>query len=97
MEAMSFNELKNQMFGEVGTERRDAYELEVEKDMLILKIKEERKRLRITQEELGKRLGVKKSYISSIENSKRQTTLDTLFKIAYALGFKFDLTPLQTN
>ncbi len=97
METMSFEEVQDRSLGKIGTPRRDAFEAELEKEMLIFKIKEERKRLHITQEELGNRIGVKKSYISSIENCKRKTTLDTLFKIAYALGFKFDLTPLQSN
>ncbi len=97
METIPFEEVQDRSLGKVGTPRRDAFEAELEKELLIFKIKEERKRLHITQEELGNRLGVKKSYISSIENYKRKTTLDTLFKIAYALGFKFDLAPLRND
>ncbi len=92
MKTISLDKLKDECLGEVGTERRDAYELELKADLLALKLKEERKRQHVTQEELGNRLGVKKSYISSIENARHNVSLDVLQKIAYALGVGIDYT-----
>ncbi len=44
-------------------------------------LKEERKLANLTQEELGNRIGAKKSYISRIENGKTDIQLSTLFKL----------------
>lgn len=53
------------------------------------KIKEERKALGLTQEELAQRIGNQKPYVSAIENGKKgNITLEMLAKIAAALGKK---------
>ena len=44
-----------------------------------------RKAKGLTQEELGKQLGMSNSSISSIENSRRNLTLETIAKIASVL------------
>jgi transcriptional regulator with XRE-family HTH domain len=44
-----------------------------------------RKAKGLTQEELGKQLGMSSSSISSIENSRRNLTLETIAKIASVL------------
>ena len=49
-------------------------------------IKKARKQSGITQEELGKRLGVSQSAIAQFENGKNEPSLSTLRKIAAALG-----------
>lgn len=48
-------------------------------------IKQTRKDQHLTQEELGKLLGVQKSQISKLENNNRNVTLDTIQKVFKAL------------
>ena len=44
-------------------------------------VKSLRKRLRMTQRQLGKRVGLPQSYIAKIESGKKKPTLETLEKI----------------
>jgi putative transcriptional regulator len=51
-----------------------------------MKIKEMRKKKRWTQEELAKRVGCTRAYISKVENEKANPTKEILSRIAEALG-----------
>ena len=56
-------------------------------------IKEERKKAHLTQDDLAKKTGTKKSYISRLENGKIDIQISTLFKIfGEGLGKKLGLT-----
>ena len=56
-------------------------------------IKDARKEAHLTQEELAKKTGTKKSYISRVENGKIDIQISTLFKIfEEGLGKKIGLT-----
>ena len=50
-------------------------------------IKEERLKQNLTQEELGAKVGVKKSQISKLESGKCVITLPTMSRVFKALGF----------
>ncbi len=52
-----------------------------------------RKNARFTQEELAKRIGVNKSYISRIEKGVTVPSVATFYRIVNALGLTVDLTP----
>lgn len=53
------------------------------------KIREYRKRLKMSQEELAKKSGVSRTTISGLENGTiKTTTTDTLIKISKSLGRK---------
>lgn len=54
------------------------------------RIREERKRKKITQRELGKKIGVKHNTISSYENGINAPEQNAIFKIARALDVKVD-------
>ncbi len=55
------------------------------------RIKEERERLKMTQEELAQKSGVCRGTISALENgTMRATTTKTLLKIAMALNTTVD-------
>ncbi len=45
----------------------------------------------LTQQELAKRVGISKPYLSQIETGKRQGTIETLSFIAGALGIPLDI------
>ncbi len=50
-----------------------------------------RKDLKMTQEELGKILGVQKAFISKFESGKRIPRVDTFLRICKALDLKVEL------
>ena len=50
------------------------------------KVREERTRLGLSQEELAGRAGVPRTYIGMIERAEKNITLENIEKIAMALG-----------
>ena len=81
----------DEVWGEKGTPERDAMEAQLKEDLQAYYIGEairaERLRQNLTQEELGAKVGVKKSQISKLESGKCIITLPTMSKIFKALGF----------
>ena len=73
MESTSFEELLNAEYGERGTESREKFEVEAEAFCLAECLKEQRRLAGLTQQQLAEKIGTKKSYISKIENGKRDT------------------------
>ena len=62
--------------------------------ILAERLKEERRKAGLTQEQLAAKIGTKKSYISRIENGKTDVQLSTLFKIFQGLGKRVSITIL---
>lgn len=81
----------DEVWGEKGTPERDAMEAQLKEDLQAYyigeAIKAERLKQNLTQEELGAKVGVKKSQISKLESGKCIITLPTMSKIFKALGF----------
>lgn len=77
--------MKDTYIGKVGTKERDEYEYELRMDVLGKMIKAARKERKLTQEELGKLIGVQKAQISKLEHSANSATIDTLIKVFKAL------------
>jgi transcriptional regulator with XRE-family HTH domain len=48
-------------------------------------IRQTRKERKLTQEQLGKKLGVQKAQISKLENGASSATIDTILKVFNAL------------
>lgn len=88
MKTYSLEELTDKYIGEKGTERRDAFENELRLDLLGHAIRQARQEQHLTQEELGRRVGVKRAQISKIENSATDARLTTILKVFEALGAK---------
>ena len=85
LKTSSLNEMKDKFIGSVGTNERDAFEHELCMDVLGKMIKKVRIERQLTQEELGKLIGVQKAQISKIENSTNSATIDTIVKVMDAL------------
>jgi HTH-type transcriptional regulator/antitoxin HipB len=85
MRKTSLAEMKDRYIGKEGTPERDAYEYELKMDVLGKMIKTARKERNLTQEQLGKLVGVNKSQISKLESSANSATIDTLLKVFKAL------------
>lgn len=85
---VSLDEMINKHIGKRGTEKREAFENELRIDLLGQAIKKARKERNLTQEELGKLVGVQKAQISKIENSTKNARFETIMKVFEALGAK---------
>jgi hypothetical protein len=81
----SLSEMKDKFIGKTGTSERDAYEYELRMDVLGKMIKTARQERHLTQEELGKLIGVQKAQISKLESSANSATIDTIIKVFKAL------------
>lgn len=88
----TFEEVLNVQYGSEGTAERDNFERDAETFILAERLKEERLKVGMTQEQLAEKIGTKKSYISRIENGKADVQLSTLFKIFQGLGKRVSLT-----
>ena len=89
----NFSELLEYKYGKTGTRKRDRFVLKSKALMIAELIKEARREAKLTQEQLARKTGTKKSYISRIENGKSDIQLSTLFKIVEdGLGKKINLT-----
>ena len=85
---VSIDTMIDKHIGMKGTERRDAFESELRIDLLGQAIKQARLERNLTQEQLGKLVGVQKAQISKIENSVKNARFETIMKVFDALGVK---------
>ncbi len=81
----SHDELKDELIGKRGTKARDKFEYKLQMDVLGRMIKLARKERNLTQEQLGKIMGVQKAQISKLENSANSASIDTIVKVFHAL------------
>lgn len=91
MKTYTFDEVKNELIGKVGTPERDIFEYELQMDLIGKAIKQTRQERHLTQEELGKLIGVQKAQISRLENNASNVTMDTLLRVFKALKAKVKL------
>jgi DNA-binding XRE family transcriptional regulator len=77
----SFTEHLDEQYGKRGTEKREKFEEEFESFKLGVMLQELRKEQGLTQEQLAKRCGTTKTYISRIENDASDIRLSTLMRI----------------
>jgi len=88
MKTYSLDEITDKHIGKRGTEKREVFENELRLDLLGEAIKQARKKRHLTQEQLGKLVGVQKAQISKIENSLTDARFDTIIKVFKALDAK---------
>jgi len=89
----TWSQIKDQVYGEKGTERRDNLEREAESFKIGLLLKKARESRHMTQEELGQLVDKKRTYISRVENNGSNITLSTLFDIVEkGLGGKVSIS-----
>lgn len=77
--------MKDIYIGKPGTQEREEYEYELRMDIVGKMIKAARQERHLTQEELGKLIGVQKVQISKLENNANSATIDTIIKVFKAL------------
>lgn len=77
----SFEDHLEQQYGKRGTPQREAFEEGFEAFKLGVTIRQMRKENSLTQEQLAKKCGTTKTYISRIENDASDIRLSTLMRI----------------
>lgn len=77
----SWKEIKDEVYGKRGTERRDELERDFESFKVGLLLKRAREKQNMTQEQLAEIIDKKRPFISRIENDGSNMTLKTLFDI----------------
>jgi len=78
---MALGQFKDKHYGKRGTARREKLEAGYEAFKIGALIQEARLERGLTQEELAKRIGTTKSYISKIENNLKEVRISTLQRI----------------
>ncbi|UII20741.1 helix-turn-helix domain-containing protein [Fulvivirga ligni] len=81
METKSWKTIKDEVYGEKGTARRDQLDREFEGLKIGLLIREAREKKQLTQQQLGEIVDKKRTYISRVENDGSNLTLKTLYDI----------------
>ncbi len=90
--ARSFDELLDIKYGAIGTKKRNEFEERAQYFVISEMLKEARLEANLTQEQLAKKIGTKKSYISRVENGSCDIQLSTLYRIfEEGLGRKISL------
>jgi len=85
MKTYSLDELTDKYIGEKGSQERELFEFELKTDILGEMIKKVRKEKNLTQEQLGKLIGVQKAQISKIENNIKDVRFSTIMRVFSAL------------
>ncbi len=88
LKTYTLEEIQDKYIGKKGSPERDKYEFELKMDILSEMVKTARKKRNLTQEELGKLIGVQKAQISKLEKSPRNVTIDTILRVFKALKAK---------
>lgn len=91
MKTYTLDEVQDKLIGKVGTLDRDKFEYELQMDLIGKAIKQTRIERHLTQEELGKLIGVQKAQISRLESNASNATIDTLMRVFSALKAKVKL------
>lgn len=85
-------ELLDKKYGEIGTDSRTSFH---EKSIAWYYgeiLRDHRKELKITQQELAEKVGTARSYIARVEKGETDIQISSFFRIARALGIEFTPT-----
>jgi predicted transcriptional regulator len=88
MKFYSIDQVIDQKIGPKGTQKRNIFEFDLNMAVIGETIKRTRKERKLTQEQLGALVGVKKSQISKLERSAQNATVETISHIFQALHTK---------
>ena len=88
MKLYTMDQVKDKYIGKHGTEKRQRYEQELQMELLGDIIKQVRLERNLTQEQLGKLIGVQKAQISKLENNTTNVTMETILRVFTALKTK---------
>jgi HTH-type transcriptional regulator/antitoxin HipB len=92
MKTYTLEQVQDKLIGKTGTAERDKFEYELQMDLIGKAIKQTRQDRNMTQEQLGKLIGVQKAQISRLESNASNATIDTLIRVFAALKATVKLT-----
>lgn len=82
-------------FGPKGSESRKIAENKAWEEYNAQILLDARKKSGLTQQELARRIGTDKGYVSRVERGLIIPSVSTLYRIAAAMGFAVELRPIQ--
>ncbi|HLG04035.1 MAG TPA: helix-turn-helix transcriptional regulator [Bacteroidia bacterium] len=88
MKLYTMDQIKDEFIGKRGTGKREKYEQDLKMELLGDMIKQVRLERNLTQDQLGKLIGVQKAQISKLENNATNVTMETLLRVFTALKAK---------
>lgn len=88
LKTYTLEEITDKHIGKRGTPKREAFENELRLDLLGEAIRKARMDRNLTQEELGRLVGVQKAQISKLENSLTDARFETIMRVFKALNAK---------
>ena len=90
MKLYSLEEVTDELIGPKGSLEREKFDRQVEESLHTYRIgeaiKKERLRQNLTQDELGKRVGVQRSQICRLESGRTNITIPVMSRVFQALG-----------
>jgi len=72
--------------------KREAIEERARYLKAAMELRRVRKQMHLSQEQLAKKMSVKREFISRIESGRQNVTIDTLYRIAEVTGKQFRLS-----
>jgi DNA-binding XRE family transcriptional regulator len=97
MKKHKLEDLTDKYIGSKGTVNRERFEFELKTDVIGEIIKKARIEQNMTQEELGKMIGVQKAQISKIENNTKDVRFSTILRVFEALKAHVNVTVEFSN
>lgn len=82
----TFDEHLDSRYGKIGTKKRTEFEIKAKAFAIGEILRDARKEISMTQEELANKTGTRKSFISRIENGHSDIQLSTLYRLV-EIGF----------
>ena len=90
---ISWNQIKDNVYGQEGTQRRDDLDRDFESFKIGLLLRKAREEKKLTQEQLAQLVEKKRTFISRLENDGSNMTLKTLYDIVEkGLGGKVQIS-----
>ena len=90
---VSWKQIKDDVYGELGSERRDILERDFESFKIGLLLRKAREEKKLTQEQLAQLVEKKRTFISRLENDGSNMTLKTLYdSVEKGLGGKVQIS-----
>ena len=91
----TFEELLNLKYGDKGTPTRNDFHSKAKAFYICEMLKEERKKVNMTQTQLAELADMKKEVISRIENGKVDVQLSTFLRVIEGLGLQLKLVSIK--
>lgn len=90
LKTYSIEAITDKYIGKPGSLKRETFEYQLRMDFLGAAIRQARMERNLTQEELGRLIGVQRAQISKLENSLTDARVETIIKVFKALKVRIN-------